>query len=178
MSRDISNVKEQMNQYDTIMGFYNEQYENIVSDRTRIDNALYDLSCQMKDLQSDYKDLQNKQSKTDSKVIDLQCRSRCENLIFSGIDEEIKEISDGVKYEESEAVLEKFLCQEMDITTPIAFDRVHRLGPIKIPQSNQDENENTNPRPLIVKHKRYKDKQYVKMIAPTKLRDKKFRVNE
>ena len=44
-------------------GYYNEQYENIVSDRTRIDNALYDLSCQMKDLQSDYKDLQNKQSK-------------------------------------------------------------------------------------------------------------------
>ena len=35
-------------------GYYNEQYENIVSDRTRIDNALYDLSCQMKDLQSDY----------------------------------------------------------------------------------------------------------------------------
>ena len=178
MNRDINNVKGQMNQYDTSMGYYNEQYENIVSDRTRIDNALYDLSCQMKDLQSDNKDLQNKQSKTESKVIDLQCRSMCENLIFSGIDEEIKVNSEGVKYEESETVLKKFLREEMDITTPIEFDRVHRLGPIKTPQSNQDEDENTNPRPLIAKFERYKDKQFVKMVAPTTLRNKKFGVNE
>ena len=175
MGRNISKVRGQMNQYDTSMDHYNEKYENIISDRTRIDNALYDLSCQMKDLQSDYTELQNRQTKTDSKVIDLQCRSMCENLIFSGIKEEVQTNSDGTKYEDSESVLKKFLSQEMDVNM-VEFDRVHRLGPIKSSEPNEDEIQ--SPRPLIAKFERYKDKQYVKMLAPTKLRNKPFGVNE
>ena len=87
LGRDFHEIQGQMNQYDTSMEHYNEQYENLIADRTRIDNALYDLSRQIKDLQNDYNDMQIKQTKTKSKVIDLQCRSMCENLIFSGIDE-------------------------------------------------------------------------------------------
>ena len=70
----------------------------------------------------------------------------------------------------------------MDITVPIEFDRVHRLRPIKQADPNQEEldkkAEIQNPRPIIAKFERYKDKQYVKMIAPTKLRNKPFGINE
>ena len=179
LGRDFHEIQGQMNQYDTSMEHYNEQYENLIGDRTRIDNALYDLSRQIKDLQNDYNDMQIKQTKTESKVIDLQCRSMCENLIFSGIDEEIIEKPDGTKYEDSELVLKKFLSKEMDISFQIEFDRVHRLGPIRTQDSDQDEEEEIrNPRPLIAKFERYKDKQYVKMLAPSKLQGKKYGVNE
>lgn len=182
MGRNLNKVRGQMNQNETSMDHYNEQYENLISDKTRVDDALFDLSCQMKDLQSDYDELKAKQNKTESKVIDLQCRSMCENLIFSGIKEELQTNSEGTKYEDSESVPKNFLRQEMDITVPIEFDRVNRLGPIKQADPNQEEldNEakNQNPRPIIAKFERYKDKQYVKMIAPKKLRNKPFGVNK
>ena len=75
MGRNLNKVRGRMNQYDTSMDHDNEQYENLISDKTRVDDALYDLSCQIKDLQSDYDELKAKQNKTESKVIDLQCRS-------------------------------------------------------------------------------------------------------
>lgn len=79
MGRNLNKVRGQMNQNETSMDHYNEQYENLISDKTRVDDALFDLSCQMKDLQSYYDELKAKQNKTESKVIDLQCRSMCEN---------------------------------------------------------------------------------------------------
>ena len=58
----------------------------------------------------------------------------------------------------------------MDIVQPIQFDRVHRPGAPR--------NSETEPRPIIAKFERYKDKEYVKMQAPNKLKGKRFGVNE
>ena len=52
----------------------------------------------------------------------------------------------------SEQVLRNFLRDEMDIVQPIPFGRVHRLGAPR--------NSKTEPRPIIAKFERYKDKEF------------------
>ena len=170
MSRDINAVKGQMNEYDSSIQYYNEKYEDILKDQSEADKELEHLTSKVNQLQASYNSLQSQQINTESKVIDLQCRSMCENLIFSGINEHIIEAKNGKMYENSEQVLRNFLRDEMDIVQPIQFDRVHRLGAPR--------NSETEPRPIIAKFERYKDKEYVKMQAPNKLKGKRFGVNE
>ena len=56
----------------------------------------------------------------------------------------------------------------MDITEPIPFDRVHRLGKFNPEQA----------RPIIAKFERFRDKEFVRKQAPRTLVNKPFGVNE
>lgn len=69
-----------------------------------------------------------------------------------------------------EDTLRQFLNCEMQIDTEIRFDRVHRLGK---PRYNQ-----TNPRPIIARFEKYKDKEFVRLAAPKCLAGKRYGVRE
>ena len=102
-----------------------------------------------------------------SAIIDLQCRSMRENLIFTGIEEQ--RLKEG-EYEDTEGLLRDFLKYEMQIDRPIHFHRVHRIGPY---QRNFD-----TPRPVVAKFERFKDREEVRSAAPWTLKDKPYGVRE
>ena len=58
----------------------------------------------------------------------------------------------------------------MKIDKPIEFDRVHRLGRYEFGRKN--------PRPIIVKSERFKDKEYVRQSTPEALYGTKYAVRE
>ena len=81
----------------------------------------------MKELLSSYKTLENKQTSTESKLIDLQCRSMCENLVFSGIEKQNEEMDDGAFTENTEKVVYDFLSEEMGIPDQLPLDRLQYI---------------------------------------------------
>lgn len=107
---------------------------------------------------------------TNDKMTDIQWRSMRDNLIFTGIEE--PPLSD--EAEDTEATLRRFLSNEMNITDPIPFDRVHRLGK----QRDSHPGHQLKPRPIIAKFERYKDKERVRLAAPRSLTGTVFGVRD
>ena len=104
--------------------------------------------------------------KSDTAIVDLQCRSMRDNLIFVGI-EEPEYVPD--EPEDVENSLHSVLRKEMNITEKIPFHRVHRIG-------RYERLENT-PRPIVAKFERFKDREFVRSAAQT-LKGKPFGVRE
>lgn len=170
MGLDITSVKRQMNDFEKSIEHCSGLCDDIISDKANADNQIETLCHNMSQLQADHEVLKEKQSSTESKVIDIQCRSMCENLIFTGIAEQRVSNDTGEEYENCEQTLQQFLRDEMTVDRDIAFDRVHRLGNYR---GSED-----YPRPLIAKFERYKDKEYIKMLAPRTLKDTQYGVRE
>ena len=170
MSEDISVIKQQMSTYDYSVQHCSDLCDDLLEDKSSKGRILDDMCEDVQKLKASYRALQNKQEVTESKLIDLQCRSMCENLIFSGIQEHPEENDAGIVYENTEKILCNFLRKDMCIKDDIPFDRVHRLGSYRREQSN--------PRPIIAKFERFKDKEYVKSQAPNTLKGKPYGVNE
>ncbi|MEW8089724.1 MAG: hypothetical protein AB2784_08870, partial [Candidatus Thiodiazotropha endolucinida] len=167
VDKDITDLKGKMNDYDTSIKHYSDTYDNVV--RTTEENEakmdfLYDKICSLEQSQ---KEIQSKQQNNEERMIDLQCRSMRENLIFIGISE--PRLMRG-EYEDVQATLKEFLRTEMNIDKDIVFDRVHRLGKF-------DRNQ-MYPRHVIAKFERFTDKEFVRQAAPRTLLGKPFGVRE
>ena len=65
-------------------------------------------------LESNFNSLSEQQVKTEKTVVDLQCRSMRDNMIFTGISE--VELGGNQEYENVEKTLFKFLQDEMGIS--------------------------------------------------------------
>ena len=85
------------------------------------------------------------------KLIDLESRSRRNNLLFFGI----KESAD----EDPEDRVSKFLKEQMKIDCPVVFDRVHRHG---APRKNFIGTGALRPRPIIAAFADFKVKELVR----------------
>lgn len=131
------------------------------------------------ELENEVRDLRQANKMMDEKVIDLQCRSMRDNLVFTGIPEpepattdrmgEDKQDAPKTEAEDVEKTLQTFLKTEMGFEDDIACERVHRMGRPR--RDNQ-------PRAIVAKFTRYKDRESVRKAAPSKLRGKTFGVNE
>ena len=116
---------------------------------------------QIKDLQHDTNNMKftvnsltteldkiNKENKTlRETLLDVQCRSMRDNLIFTGIPEKTEE--------DPEKTVKNFMCEHLKIpentVNEISFHRVHRIG----------RKLNAYPRPIVAKFERYKQKELV-----------------
>ena len=170
IDENMNRIRDRMTNYDESINYYNDQYDDIVEENKNKDKTIEQLSKSMSELESRYETLQNKQTATESKLFDIQYRSMRENLIFSGVTEQYEQSGDGTYTENTEQVLYEFPQDEMNISERFPLDRVHRLGAY---QSDQ-----INPRPIVAKFEKFKDKEYVKSKAPTTLRGKNFGVND
>ena len=118
------------------------------------------------DLRRDNETMRSQLEKADRAIVDLQCRSMRDNLLFVGIHEPEYVENDP---EDVEKTLDSFLAQEMNITDKIPFHRVHRMGTYESDDS---------PRPIVAKFERFKDRELVRRAAPQTLRGKPFGVRE
>ena len=80
-------------------------------------------------------------------LLDVQCRSMKNNLIFTGLSEQ--------EGENCEGLLRDFLYYEMNTDKDIQFGNIHRFG--KRPQTRDDPH-----RPIVARFLNYKDLELVK----------------
>ena len=160
---DIRKSNQQINEYQKSIDTYSDLYDEIKTDKQSSDDAIGDLIERVGSLEADH-------SKLEKTVVDLQCRSMRDNLVFTGIDE--VELDEGEDYENVEKTLVTFLQNEMDIYQPIGFHRVHRIGPIDSSLTTP------RPRPIVAKFERFKDREFVRSKASQTLRNKKYGVRE
>ena len=137
--------------------------DDMQSDKRLQDAEFADLKAYVDQLQLDNDDMKTKLSKAKNTISDLQCRSMRDNLIFTGIEEPEYNPDES---EDTEKSLCDFLRTEMKIFDQLQFHRVHRLG--------KYERLDDAPRPIIAKFERYKEREYVRSMAPKILTGKPF----
>lgn len=164
---EVERANRKVQEYDSTIQTYSDMCDDLRIDKRMSDSLLEDLREQVEHLQAEQDQLKTKVSNCDNTIVDLQCRSMRENLIFTGIDEPEFVPNEP---EDAENTLRNFLLREMNINERIAFHRVHRIGKF--------ERENDAPRPIVAKFERFKDRELVRTTAPKTLKGKPFGVRE
>ena len=167
LNAEVIHCSKKVNEYDSTIQTYSEMYDEVKSKQTTTDSLAYDLQLQMEELQKGQDDLINRVTGAEGSITDLQCRSMRDNLLFTGIDEPT--LAEG-ETEDPEKTMYYFLATEMNIHEKIAFHRVHRMG--------ARERKNGDPRSIVAKFERFKDREYVRFQAPKTLRGKPYGVRE
>ena len=173
MQDDISSMNRKINEYDYSINTYSEMCDEAASNQKLAQTTIEDLCERVGNLEKNQSTLQPKLQKFESEITDLQCRSMRDNLVFTGIEE--PEYIEGNTPENAESTLKDFLKHEMKIDEPIQFHRVHRLN---YSENQERYNNVNNPRHIVAKFERFKDREYVRHQASKTLRGKPFGVRE
>ena len=167
LDQTVSKISSKIEQYDTSILHYSDICDSIVRSSAESNSRLDDVVKRLTHIEFKQSQIHSNQTKNDERLIDLQCRSMRQNLIFTGICE--PELTRG-QYENVENTLKRFLITEMQIDIDIKFDRVHRLGRSSYHQPY--------PRPIIARFESFKDREYVRAAAPKSLVGKRYGVRE
>ena len=170
MDSDLRQTNITMSEYQHSIDTYSDLCEEMRKDKESNDTEIEDLKRRVSNVERDQYAIQSDQKKCENTLTDLQCRSMLDNLIFTNIDEIVRPETD--EYENVEQTLIRFLWGEMGIHKPIEFARVHRLGTF------DKDSARDNPRPIIAKFERFKDRDYVRGLAAETLKGKQFRIRE
>ncbi|MES9885079.1 MAG: hypothetical protein ABW185_29910 [Sedimenticola sp.] len=95
-------------------------------------------------------------------VIDLQCKSMSDSLLFAGIDEPA--LQPGAEPEDAKSTLSDFLRCEMGLDTDFEMENVYRRGRFN-PRYRY-------PRGIVGQFRKRSDRDLVRRAAPDKLKDK------
>ena len=167
IDKDVREINLKMRDCEESTQVISDLCEDVQSEQNTMSvsvNALYE---KIEKLEFNQEQMTSELANSTSAIVDLQCRSMRENLIFTGIKEQ--RLKEG-EYEDTEGLLRDFLKYEMQIDRPIHFHRVHRIGPY---ERNFD-----TPRPVVAKFERFKDREEVRSAAPRTLKGKPHGVRE
>ena len=105
------------------------------------------------------------------KSIDMEARSRRNNLIFRGHPETVEN-------DNCVEIVRKFLLERLDLDPGMCIQRAHRLGNMYMKRRNRGgiSTTNTQPRPIIVNFRDYQDVELILQNAK-KLKDTPFGIN-
>ena len=131
------------------VGFLKSEVSNLQKSCNFLSNETSDLKNESKNLKEKH---QNELKEVRDKTVDLEDRSRRDNLVFYGIEETNGEDCEQVVIDNILIKSGMFMKEEVDKSVNI-FERVHRLGPKKRDQQR--------PRPIIAKLGSYKDKEKI-----------------
>lgn len=154
LHQDIKDLKSSLE-------FSQSQIESLQKENNVMHTKLSELTTTINHLQNENKVLKES-------ILDLQCRSMRDNLVFSGIPEQTED--------NPEHAIKDFMHSTLklpkEIVNNITFHRVHRLG------SNNNKNLNSKrPRPIVAKFEHYKQKELVKSKGK-ELRGTTFGLND
>ena len=175
--REIHQLSSKVVEYDNTIQTYSDMYDEIKSEQTTCRSDNFEIYERLDKLERENQDLKAAVEKSDRTIVDLQCRSMRDNLIFTGISEPQNENQnefeiEAPETEDVEQTLRDFLKEEMQISRYIGFHRVHRLN------STDRSGRNDGPKPIIAKFERFSDREYVRSQAPKTLIGKPFGVRE
>ena len=158
IDKQVKNNREKIQDCEESVDAVSSLFDCAQNDNDTMRGEMKSLKREMESLKRENDNLREKQSASDEKILDLQCRSMRDNLIFFGIEE-----SSNTKppLDQAERDLEEFLDKEMNIEKKIEFHRVHRLG-----RRRRDQ---LNPRPIIAKFVNFKEREEIRYQASDKL---------
>ncbi|KAK3106878.1 hypothetical protein FSP39_001866 [Pinctada imbricata] len=134
-----------------------ENHRNVKASATQAESAVAELKTTM------VAEIECSRDEIREDILDLQCRSMRDNLLFYGIPEKDDE--------DAEDTIVTFISGRMKIGTNIAFERVHRMG-------RKPDNAQRRPRPIVAKFSRFKDRELVRRQAPKTLKGTNYWVQE
>ena len=164
MSKQVEHVHSLINDYSDSMDHFSQTFDDILTKESSNKSTVDEICERLARIEAEQSDFKTKQDSAESKIIDLQCRSMRENLLFTGIEESI------INNENTEELLQEFLSDKMQITDEIPFDRVHRVGKYKPDQ--------IYPRAIVAKFEHFKDREKVRFSAPKTLKGSPYGVRE
>lgn len=145
----------------TSLEFSQSQIESLQKANNEMDKKISEITTTIKCLSNENKLLKES-------LLDIQCRNMRDNLIFSGIPEQIQD--------NPEQAIKDFMHSSLKLpketVNNITFHRVHRLG-----SNNNKNTDNKRPRPIIAKFEHYKQKDLVKSKGK-ELRGTTFGLND
>ncbi|CAG2253852.1 unnamed protein product [Mytilus edulis] len=168
------NNKEVNNNLQSLSDFMDDfkvKHDNNVKDvkqiRSSVSRVANDLDDRTTELRSEIKSAlsgaREEHEELRNKVIDLQCRSMKNNLVFTGIQES--------EHENTEQVVKDFIRKELHISDWIELGNVHRFG------SGARAGKRGRPRPIVTRFIFYKD--LARVLSNTyRLKGKSFGVNQ
>ncbi|MES9883147.1 MAG: hypothetical protein ABW185_19960, partial [Sedimenticola sp.] len=159
----------------------NSVCEDYLRTKATTSDDILNLRSENASMKNELSDLRRDNGEIRDKLLEMQCRSMTDNLLFFGVAEERRGYRD--TRENTELVLKSFLrCDELkyedninvaDFVGSLQFERVHRLG-----RQRTDESGNLlRPRPIVAKFTRFKDRETVR-VASMGITDRKYSVRE
>ena len=109
-------------------------------------------------MKSEIKELKEKKTALEKRIIDNQSRSMRDNLIFYNVKEDEKFTEE--EKVDTEAVLVKFIKEEMKVKSEIRFERVHLMGKAK-----QGTDGSIIPAPIVAKFSFFKQREEIRRAA-------------
>lgn len=154
LHQDIKDLK-------TSLEFSQSQIESLQKENNEMHTKVLNLTTTIDSLKTENKLLKES-------ILDIQCRSMRDNLVFSGIPEQTQD--------NPEQAIKDFMLSALKLSKEtvnnITFHRVHRLG------TNNKKNADTKrPRPIVAKFEHYKQKELVKSKGK-ELRGTSFGLND
>ena len=153
MELDIAGLNTTMAEFKSDLQGLSDTFDNVKEEVTKTANSCTLLSSRLSSLEEEFQVQRNLQDRERSEVLDLKCRSMQKNLLFCGIQE--------AHDENCEEAVKNFITRNMEITSDIQFDRVHRLG--QKPSNRQ--NGNNKPRKIVAAFTNYKDREMIRSAA-------------
>lgn len=170
VQKDVKNIQSDMQGLSDFMDDFKLKHESNVQDvkqmRSSVSKIANDLEDQAVELRGEIKsalsDIREENEDLRSTVIDLQCRSMKNNLVFTGINEFEKE--------NTEEVIRGFIKRELRITHFVEFGNVHRFG------SGVLAGKRGRPRPIVARFIYHND--LARVLSNTyRLKGKSYGVN-
>ena len=87
LSDEMKSVHVKMREYDKSIQGYSDMCDDITASNSQTDSQIESLIQKVNTLDQCQNVLETKQCDTEEKLIDVQWRTMCENLVFSGIPE-------------------------------------------------------------------------------------------
>lgn len=160
IDNELSQVKRKVSECEVSMGCMSDMCDEVLKRKTETDTAISGIHNKMAALDVDT--LRQQNDELSDKILDLQCKSMEDSLLFTGIKE--PDLQHGDSPENVQETLCDFLRTEMDIHSSIEFEYVQRRGRFN-PQHRY-------PRVIIGKFNKRSDRDIVKRAAPGQLRSK------
>ena len=177
----MDDLAEEIGKLSSVMERLEAQEKHMVkvnSEVIKLDDGIQDVSRNVKKVEAEVNDqksdvtcvkgvVQSCEARVrdlEEKCIDLEGRSRRNNLLFHGLKEDDRE--DGGF--NSVQFAKDFIRSECKVPDEVVIERAHRIGKSRRSMVGRKANE---PRPFIVAFNRYTDKQFVKKCAKDNLPD-------
>ena len=150
-----SNVNKTTERLDKLSAEITDLTASLEFTQKKIDEELFQVKKEIKNLKTEVKAMEDdllNANEVSAKLVELEDRSRRNNLRIDGIKEEPNET-----WEACEKTIQDIIVDKLGIESGVKIDRCHRIGPRKT-KTSQDRD---RPRTVVCRLNRFKEKQRI-----------------
>lgn len=155
VEKNVSKLSHDSQKQEESMNFISEKFDNYERERQSTIDKIKNLEKASSNLSKCVENIRNDMKHAGSRAVDQEARSRRNNLIFTGLEENHDE--------NCEEIIRSFMQDKLNLDTEfissVQFHRVHRLGKNVTPDHNR------KPRPVIAGFVLHQDREKVRKLG-------------